>query len=597
MQWWDKDYQQSEFSEVASFELGLLRGSDWIGKWISKRECKEFRSKGSVLLGEPLGDYVNAYALYVRNEYVLRGPVSRARAYVCGLGYYELRINGKKTGDRVLDPAQTDYKRIALYSTYDVTGDLIGSITRKGSPRFAVGIILGNGRHIKNYDYDHPKVLLQLVVEYDDGGRETFASDSRWKMSYGPLQENGLYYGERYDARLEMPGWDEPGFDDDAWERAVAVDGPSVTAQAMAPIRAVKRLQPEKAVLVDGGCIYDFGQNIAGWVRISVEGNRGTEVRLRHAELLNDDGTLNVSPNQNAEATDLYILRGGGPETYEPRFTYHGFRYAEITGVPGLPALKSIEACFVHTDVEETGQFSCSNALINRIHRNILWGQLANLMSIPTDCTQRDERQGWLGDAHLAAEQAMFNFDMAAFYTKFLDDVRLAQKEDGSLPDTVPPYLRRLYPADPAWSSAYITIAWYVYVMYGDHDILERHYESMKKYVMFLHSSAEDYIVKKLGKYGDWCPPGSIAPKRTPVELTSTWYFYHDTLRLSQIASVLSRNDDAGELRALALHIRDAFNRKFLEEDEYAVNRFAPVDRSPGQTSNALPLVLGHGAS
>lgn len=585
--WWDQDDASSSWSGIAKFEIGLLREADWTGQWISMKEVKEFRSKGSTLLGEPLGDYVNAFTLYLRKEFRIKKRVRRARAYVCGLGYYELRLNGRKVGDRILDPAQTEYKKVALYSTYDVTSHLASG------GECAIGVILGNGRYIRSYGYDAPKLRLQLAVEYEDGSTDSLSTSSDWKVSYGPLQENGLYFGERYDARLEMPGWDAPGFDDAYWQSAHAVAGVPVAAQMMEPIRIVATLPPRKwSTLTSGETVFDFGQNFAGWVRVSVSGPAGTEVRLRHAELLNDDGSLNLSPNQNAESTDVYLLRGAGVETYEPRFTYHGFRYLEITGVPTLPTIVSVLGCVIHSDVSVSGRFSCSHELINKIHRNIVWGQRSNLMSIPTDCSQRDERQGWLGDAHLAAEESMFNFGMAAFYTKFLRDIHHAQREDGSLPDTVPPYLGRLYPADPAWSSAYVTIAWLMYQFYGDTRVLDRHFESMKKYVFFLRDHSEGLLVKTLGKYGDWCPPGSIAPKRTPVELTSTWYFYHDTVLLGRIAAAIGRKEDQRALEALALNIRVAFNHAFLKDGEYEVNRFAPVDRSPGQTSNALPLYL-----
>jgi len=593
VQWWDQDDAKSDLSETARFEMGLLEAGDWGSEWIGKKNVREFKSRGSTLLGEPLGDYVNAFTLYLRKEFPLKNRVARARAYVCGLGYYELRINGSKVGDRVLDPSQTDYRKLALYSTYDVTSHIAQGRGEKTPEMFAAAVILGNGRHIRSYGYDSPKLLLRLLVDYEDGTSDHFTTNSYWKVSYGPLQENGLYFGERYDARLEMPGWDELGFDDASWEYAAVVSGVPVAAQMMEPIRVVQTLLPQRwSRLSSGVTIHDFGQNLAGWVRLSVSGTAGTEVRLRHAELLHEDGMLNIAPNQNAEATDIYILRGDGIETYEPRFTYHGFRYLEITAVPEMPAVDSVRACVVHSDVDHVGEFSCSHALINKIHQNILWGQRSNLMSIPTDCSQRDERQGWLGDAHLAAEESMFNFGMASFYTKFLRDIQLAQREDGSLPDTVPPYLGRLYPADPAWSAAYITIAWMMHRFYGDTRVLERHFESMKKHVFLLRDHSDDLILKKLGKYGDWCPPGSIAPKQTPVELTSTWYFYHDTALLSGIAGVIGRESDHRMLEALAVRIRGAFNDAFLRDGEYAVNRFAPVDRSPGQTSNALPLYL-----
>jgi alpha-L-rhamnosidase len=592
-QWWDNENRLSDLSEVATFELGLLHPDDWKAKWISKKECREFTSKGTVLLGEFLGDYINAYAVYLRKTFEITKPVVRARANVCGLGCYEMTINGLRIGDRVLDPAQTDYRKVALYSTYDITSAIGHSAQTQSTDRFAVGLILGNGRHIKNYGYGHPKAIVQIVVWYVDGTTQTFVSDKTWRTMHGPLQQNGLYFGGRYDARLELPDWDRPEFDDTTWEATVEVEGYPLSSQLLPPIRVVETRKPEK--LTNFGSrsqIYDCGQNFSGWVRIAVRGEQGTEALLRHAELLNEDGTLNVSPNQNAEATDVYVLNGLGTEIYEPKFTYHGFRYFEMSGVPSLPEIISLEACVVHSDVARMGNFECSNELLNKVHQNVLMGQLSNLMGIPTDCAQRDERHGWLGDAHLAAEESMFNFDMAAFYRKFLLDIRNAQKDDGSLPDVVPPYTGLLYPADPAWSSAYITIVWLVYQMYGDLGLLEDHYESMKKYVAFLRSNAERNVIWKLGKYGDWCPPGSIAPKRTPVELTATWYYYHDVCLLEKIAVVLNKDRDHRELHDLSLDIRQSFNETFLKGDEYDANRFAPVDRSPSQTSNVLPLFL-----
>jgi alpha-L-rhamnosidase len=585
VRWWDKDGNASPFSETAFFEMGLLKKSDWKAKWVSKKSCKEFSSRGTVFQGKYMGKYIHSQTLYLRKEFEAKEEVQRARAYVCGLGLYEMHLNGKKIGDRVLDPAQTDYKKIALYSTYDITSQ----IKRKN----AIGVLLGNGRHIKNYGYGHPRLILQIMIDYKNGNKETIVSDETWKVSYGALNKDGLYFGERYDARLERPGWDEPGFDDSKWHSAAVVRGPMLYSQMIQPIRVTKRLKAKRLYSPSPGIyIYDFGQNFAGWARLSVAGPRGTEVRLRHAELIHEDGTLNTAPNQNAEATDVYILKGDGLEAYEPRFTYHGFRYVEVSGFPGVPFLENVQGCVVHTDVEKAGEFFCSNELLNKIHHNIIWGQLSNLMSIPTDCSQRDERQGWLGDAHLSAEEAAFNFDMAAFYTKFLKDIQLAQKEDGSLPDTVPLYFGRLYPADPAWGSAYITLAWLVFNFYGDKRILEEHYSSLKKYIKFLRANAEGNILKKLGKYGDWCPPGSVVPKKTPVELTSSWYYYHDVLLLARISKILEKKGDAQRFSKLAEQIKEAFNKNFLEDDHYKAQQMSPVERSLSQTSNTLPLYL-----
>ena len=585
VRWWDRQGAASPWSEPASFVTGFLYPGDWKAKWIGPREVKEFRSKGTVLLGHAGAEETQACAVYLRREFALKERAALAMIFVSGLGHYELRLNGEKVGTSVLDPGWTDYKKKALYASHDVTG-----LVRD---RNALGLILGNGRHIKSYGYETPRATCRIEVEYESGEREVFFSDESWRSSEGPLQENGLYYGERYDARVPFDGWDRPGFDDKGWEKAVLVAGYPLVSQSMPPVRVTATLPAKSVAPLRGGVwIFDFGQNLTGWTRLRVQGPAGAEVRLRHAELLDEDGSLNVRPNENAEATDVYILRGGGPEVYEPRFTYHGFRYVEMTGFPGDPGPDALEARFVHSDVRRTGELRTSDELVNAIHRNTVWGQLSNLMSIPTDCPQRDERHGWLGDAHLAAEQAIYNFDMVAFYAKFLDDIRLAQREDGSLPDVVPPYLPRLYPADPAWSSAYAVLVWLLWEHTGDARFIARHYAPLKKYLDFLGQNADRGIVRKLGKYGDWCPPGSVVPKKTPVELTATWFYYHDLLLFSRMAEVLGRDEDGRQYGRLSATVKDAFNATFLGETQYAAIRVSPVDNHPDQTANVLPLYL-----
>ena len=585
VRWWDEEGNESPWSEAAWFEMGLLQERDWKACWISRRKEAEFTSRGNVMQGVYSGDFVQSMAVYLRKEFEAASNIRRARVYVCGLGYFELRLNGAKVGDHVLDPAQTDYRKRALYSVFDVTGQI--------RERNALAVILGNGRHIKNFGYGKPRLFLQLHLEREDELVDRIISDATWKASSGPLQENGLYSGERYDARLDWQGWDEPGFDDSSWEEAEVVSGPVLFPQAMPPIRVAETLRPVRLWSPrPKAWVFDFGQNFSGWVRLRIRGPRGREVRIRHAELIHKDGTLNVLPNQNAEATDVFILKGQDEEFYEPRFTYHGFRYAEVEGLPEKPSLDNLEGCFVHSDVERSGEFRCSHPLLMRIHQNIIWGQLSNLMSIPTDCPQRDERHGWLGDAHLAAEESILNFEMSSFYSKFLEDIRLSQKEDGSLPDTVPPYIQRLYPADPAWGIAYLEIAWLMYFYYGDERVLQRHYAGMKKYVDFLGRNSEEYIIQNLGKYGDWCPPGSVVPKKTPLELTSTWCYYRAAWLLSVFAKVIGRMDDNREYSRLAEAIKTAFNARFLAEDQYAGFRVGPADKSADQTSNVLPLAM-----
>jgi alpha-L-rhamnosidase len=552
---WDKDRNISPYSEISSFEMGLLNPEDWQGFWVGK--------PGG---GSPL----------FRKEFKIDKEIKRSRVYVSGLGYYELRLNGEKVGDRVLDPGWTDYDEVVLYSTYDVT-----SLLRKGSN--AVGVMLGNGRFcppdevvnknpykLKKYQ-SYPIFILEIYIEFEDDSFVNIVSDSNWKTKEGPIIFNDIYDGEIYDARLEEEGWDEAFFDDSGWEFAQEIGSPQgkLKSQATFPcIKVDKILLPKELTSPGPGVyIYDFGQNFSGWARLKVSGPGSTQVKLRFSELLNEDGSLNTNPNQGAGATDIYILKGQGEENYEPRFTYHGFRYVEVRGFPGIPSLETLEGCFVHSEVRSTGSFFTSCSLVNKIHENIRWGQLSNLMSIPTDCPQRDERMGWMGDAQLVSEETIYNFQMIGFFKKWLTDIKKSQKEDGSVPDLVPPYWD-FYPADPAWGTACVSIPWDLYLYYGDREILEENYSMMRRWVEFLHSQSKDGILE-LGKYGDWCPPWHIISVETPISLVSTWFYYRDTLLFSQIAKILGKIEDQDRFLKRAEEIKISFNKKFLNDKNF----------------------------
>ncbi|MFX1487916.1 MAG: family 78 glycoside hydrolase catalytic domain [Promethearchaeota archaeon] len=587
VKWWDKDDLESSFSKPAIFGTALLEESEWKAKWISKKEFVDKKTRKALQYksGERglFGRLKEVNAIYLRKEFNIEKQIKTAKLYISGLGYYELRINGNRIGDRILDPAQTDYNKIALYSTYDITKDL--------QTFNAIGVILGNGRSVELFRYDFPKLIAQIYIEYKDGTNDIIITDESWKVSNGPILQNGIYFGEIYDARLEMPGWDNPDFEDNIWDNVVVVNGYNLASQLMQPIQISKVMKPQTIQSPQAGMyIYDFGQNYTGFVRLKLRGPRGCQVKLRFAEILNEHGTLNTATNGNAPATDIYILKGEGEESYQPHFTYHGFRYVEITGFPGVPSLETIVGLFFHSNVPKVSDFFCSNDLINQLHTNIIWGQLSNLMSIPTDCPQRDERQGWMGDAQLVTEEAMLNFDMARFYTKYLRDIKLCQRNDGSISDVVPPYWN-IYPADPAWGSAYITIAWYMYWYYNDIRVFEDHYESLKHYIDFLSNTAKESI-SPLGKYGDWCPPMCIVSKRTPLELVSTWYFYHDTLLFSEIAKIVGNESDYKEYSIKADEIKNNFNKNFLL-GTYKYIKMSLMDRAISQTSNVLPLYLG----
>ncbi len=541
---WDRDGRESPWSAAARFDTGLFDRSDWKGVWIGGQN-------------------------QLRKEFALGGRVKRARAYVAGLGYYELRLNGRKVGGRVLDPAWTTYDKRVLYAVYDVTNAL-----RQGPN--AVGVMLGQGW------YKSRALLLELDIELEDGTATSVVSDTSWKAADGPIVADSVYDGESYDARRETPGWDRPGFAGGGWAAAEAVKGPggALSAQLMPAIQVVDTVVPfGMSNPLPGVYVFDMGQNFSGWARLRVEGPRGTDVRLRFAELLFPDGTLNQDNLRSAQAEDHYILKGGGEEAWEPRFTYHGFRYVEVTGFPGTPALDAVRGRVVHSAVEPVGSFAASKDVLNGIQRLITWGQKTNLHGIPTDCDQRDERMGWLGDAQGTAEEAIMNFDMAAFYTNFMRDMRDVQDAKGRLSDTVP----RVWGgenADPAWATAYPLIGWYMYQYYGDTRVLEEHYDAMKKYVEFLRSQAVNGLVK-FSSYGDW-----VAIEKCPGAIVSSFYYLYDARILADAARVLGKAADAALYDRLAAEIRTAFNREYYDPKtgDYAGGT---------QTANTLPLFLG----
>jgi alpha-L-rhamnosidase len=568
VRWWDDTGRVSPYSEIATFETGLLTKEDWKAQWI----------RGGSLL---------------RTHVQIDRKVHQARAYVSGLGYYELRINGRKVGDHQLDPGWTDYDKLVLYSTYDIT-----KLLREGQN--IVGVMLGKGKYaqtispdvssqrlqmIKRYENATPKLVLQIKIERVDGSEQRLVSDATWKVSEGPIVKDDIYDGEVYDARREKEGWDRPGYKDSAWEKAQVANPPKGRLVSQATCPPIKAIQEIPSVQISNPkpkvFVYDFGQNFTGWVRLNVSGPRGTEVNLCYAELLHGDGMVNQIPNRTAKATDTYILKGEGVETYEPRFTYHGFRFVEVTGFPSTPNLATLTGVVVHSALELVGGFLCSNPLLNNIHKNVLWGQRSNLMSIPTDCPQRDERMGWMGDAQLTSQESIYNFTMSAFYTKWIRDIREAQRDDGSVPDIVPPFWTH-YPADPAWGTACILLPWDLYRYYGDKRILKDTYPVMKKWVDFVGAHSEGGLVT-FSKYGDWCPPAHVRPLNTPGELVSTWCYYQDIVLLSQIARVLGQPSESEAYIKLAERVKEAFNREFLKENHYGLG---------SQTSHILPLYL-----
>ena len=527
--------------------------------------------------GANLGWSQKAPSPMFRKAFCVNKPVRRATAYLCGLGYHELRLNGNKVGDHVLDPAFTRYDRRSLYVAHDVTRQI-----EQGDN--VLGVMLGNGwynmhtRATWNFDQapwrNQPTMQLHLRLELEDGSVQTVVSDTSWQATTGPIVLDGIRTGESYDARLEMPGWDTPDFNADSWAKPQVVPAPTNTlaAQMMPPIRVTETIDPVSVNEPQPGIfVFDMGQNFPGWVQLRIQGKRGTKVNLRYSERIDDGGMIERSEIskfvfEGPFQTDTYTLKGDGVEVWEPRFVYHGFRYVEVAGLDEKPTLDLIRGRVVHTDFETVGSFECSNPLFNRLVELTQWSYRGNFHGYPTDCPQR-EKNGWMGDAHLAAEQAMYQFENTAAYTKWIQDIHDEQRETGEICAIIPTSgWGYQWGNGPAWDSAFLLIPWYVYQYRGDTRILADHYDRMRLYVDYLTGRAEDGIVK-IG-LGYWVPADTV----TPNTITSTGYYYVDAKIVAQAAEILGKTDDANKYSALAEEIKKAFNREFYKGDGVYLN-------------------------
>ncbi len=434
---WDAAGTASVWSEPAYWEMGLLQPVDWKASWIEPEIPEDLKTSGP----SPM----------LRREFVLKGDVERARAYVTSHGLYEMAINGQRVGDAVLTPGWTSYGKRLQYQTYDVT-----SLLKQGPN--AVGAVLGNGWYRGNLAWDDRRnlygdrlaLLAQIVVTYRGGRQEVIATDASWKASTGPILMSEIYHGETYDARLEKAGWSAPGFADTGWSGVKVVEHRKdlLVAPAGPPVRRTGEIKPVKILKTPAGdTVVDMGQNLVGWVRLKVDGPAGTTVTLRHAEVLDKQGNFYTENLRAAKQTVRYTLKGGAPETFEPHFTFQGFRYVAVDGYPGQLTPDSLTGVVLHSDMAPASTFESSNPLVNQLQHNIVWGQKGNFVDVPTDCPQRDERLGWMGDAQVFAPTAAFNMDVAGFFTKWLRDVAADQLETGSVPHVVPDILSAAGPA------------------------------------------------------------------------------------------------------------------------------------------------------
>jgi alpha-L-rhamnosidase len=579
---WDRNNFPSEWCEPSWWEMGLLQPTDWQGKWIS---------------GTSVPSDTEAAAPLLRTTVYMDKRIINARAYICGLGYHQLWINGVKIGNNVLDPAFTNYDQRVFYVTHDITSNL-----HKGSN--SIGVELGRGFYaiqtpnVWNWEQaswnSEPKLLFQMNITFEDGSSQWVVSDESWRTASGPRLKNSLYSGEVYDARLEKSGWTSPDYEDADWAKAVLITPPTakLQSQIIPPIQIIESVQPTSIRLTDAGhYIIDFGINIVGWVEFQVQGTVGHSVQLRYGEKMNPDDTVN---NENSyvyaeSQTDHYILSGNELEVWEPAFSYKGFRYVQLDNWPNAPDLDSIIGKIVRSSVRNTGKFNSSNPLLNQIYEATNRTILNNLHSIPTD-TPVYEKNGWTGDAHLIAETANHSFDLLLFWEKWVQDIQDCQKPDGSIPLIVPASAWGWDHA-PVWTSVYVLIPWYLYKHYGDRSVLEQHYNTMKAYVDWEISKLNaDYTAHSV--LGDWVPPGS--KNWSPPEgsrLMATAYVYHILKTVSQIAEVAGSESDVRQYSHVAQKIEVSFHKNFFNRDKGIYE--TEIEAGYRQASNIIPLAFG----
>ncbi|MFF3500625.1 family 78 glycoside hydrolase catalytic domain [Streptomyces sp. NPDC003247] len=556
---WGADGTRSGWSPALAVEAGLLSPGDVTATMIT-----------------PAVPELTRPAL-LRTSFELPAPVVRARLYITAHGLYEAEINGLRVGDEVLAPGWSSYHHRLRYATHDVT-----ALLTEGSN--AIGAWLGEGWFSGRFGIHggktchygrHTGLLAQLEVECADGSRVVVDTDERWRAAYGPITFAGLYEGERYDARAELPGWSRPGFDASGWQgvQRVEFDAGTLCAPPGQPVRRVESRAPE-AVLTSpsGRRVLDFGQNIAGRVRIRVTGSAGTTITLRHAEVL-QDGELYTRPLRHATSADTYVLKGGGSvEEWEPRFTIHGFRYVEVTGWPEDRAPLDVTAQVLHTDMRRTGWFSSSDALLDRLHENVRWSMRGNFVDVPTDCPQRDERLGWTGDIQVFGPTASFLYDCAGFLTSWLADLAHDQYADGTVPFIVPAIpVPEWTPAWAAalWGDAAVLVPWTLYQRFGDRGVLRAQYASARAWVDLVASQrGEDGVWRHGKQLGDWLDPASPPEDpwqaRTDPYLVAQAYLARSARVLALIAAELGEDADESRYRTLSDEARAAFLRAFV---------------------------------
>ncbi len=589
---WDARDKMSSWSKPSVWTMGLFNPIDWHAKWIGAEDT-------------------NIDSLLLRHKFTAKSGLTRALVSICGLGQYELTLNGKKVGTDFLSPGWTEYDKTCLYDTRDITANL-----KSGAN--VVGIELGNGmynvpgggRFTKfKRSFGPQKVIASIRLEYRDGSVEMIGTDENWRVASGPITFSSIYGGEDFDARLEQQGWNKSDFDDSKWQPA-SVLGPAGSELrgltcAAPPIRGFEIHKPvAEHTLTNGDIVFDLGQNASHVPRIAISGPAGSSVRLIPSELTSADGAANqgsMGAGRRGAIWCEFTKASDGTEAWSPKFFYVGCRYIQAHLTPAtngpLPKIKSVEGIVVQSSSEPAGDFECSNSMFNRIRKLVRWAQRSNMESILTDCPHR-ERLGWLEQDHLNGPALRYEFDLAQLFTKTLNDIADSQLTNGLVPTTAPEYalfrdksdavhLRNQFGDSPEWSSTIILVPWQQYEFDGDLHLFRIHYDAMKDYVAYLGSRADGCIVNY--GLGDWYDIGPKKPgisQLTPVALTATAFYYQDVAIMSRVAALLHHDEDAKNYTVLAEKIRAAFNDKFYD----ATNHFYATD---SQCANSIPLVMG----
>ena len=600
---WDQDGHPSDWSAPAKWSMGLLDPKDWQAGYISfKDDTPVFTDRESHFL-PPARQY--------RKQFKLGKSIRRATVYATALGIYELRLNGRQVGDAFFAPGWTDYHQRAYYDTYDVTELLqtgenaIGAWVADGwySGYVGFGLLTGIGTEkIGRYTYGKtPSVMAQLEIEYEDGSKETVGTDPTWKVTGdGPIRQADLLMGESYDARLETPDWSKPGFDDGAWQAAILAqddgdptatfyeyrnpekpgEGPRIEGRKVGlgfkrpkleafpglPVRVIEEIRPVKINhREEGTYIFNLGQNFAGNVRLKVKGPAGHTLTLRYGEMLHPDGRLMTENLRKARATDFYVCKGDPEgEVFEPKFTFHGFQYVEVSNFPGQPSPDTITGLVLHSDTPLASTFECSDPMVNQLFSNVVWTQRANFLDLPTDCPQRDERMGWTGDAQVYVGTATYNADVAAFYTKWLRELMESQRPSGAFPGYAPFPFQHGWDFGTAWADAGIICPWTIWQAYGDTRVIERCWEPMTRFMEWRKATSRDNLgIVHGNNWGDWLAQGAS----TPLDYVDTIYFAISSQKMAHMAAAVGRDEEAAAYGKQFEAIKAAFNEKYVRDD------------------------------